>query len=57
MDSPVINQSGPSPRMKKWSGGGNHRVPTAREGGGSTRGGPPLSLGGLGVSHEKILNF
>ena len=34
--------TGPSPRIKKWSGGGNHRVPTAREGE-STRGDPPLS--------------
>ena len=23
--------AGPSPRIKKWSGGGNHQVPTARE--------------------------
>ena len=37
---------GPSPRIKKWSGGGNNRVPMAREGE-STRGGLPLSLGGL----------
>ena len=31
---------GPSPRIKKWSGGGIHRVPMAREGE-STRGGLP----------------
>ena len=32
---------GPSPRIKKWSGGENHGVPTAREGD------LPLWLGGL----------
>ena len=37
--------TGPSPRIYKWSGGGNHRVPMAREEE-STRGGLPLSLEG-----------
>ena len=45
-----ILSTGPSPRIKKWSGGGNHRVPKTREGE-STRGGLfPVSLGGFGVS-------
>ena len=42
--------------LKKWSGGGNHRVPTAREGE-STRGGSPLSLGGLGGFPRENFEF
>ena len=45
--------AGPSPRIKKWSGGGNHRVPTAREGE-STRGGSLLVRGLGGLPRENI---
>ena len=42
------SKPGPSPRIKKWSGGGNQRVPTAREGGQQEMGTPPLVGGGGG---------
>ena len=48
--------TGPSPRIKKWSGGGYHRVPTAREGE-STREGLPLLLGGLGGLPRENFEF
>ena len=51
--------SGPSPRIKKWSGRGNHRVPTAREGE-STKGGPhphPPLVRGLGGLPQENFEF
>ena len=43
--------AGPSPRIKKWSGGGIHRVPMAREGK-STRGDSPLVRGVRGLPRK-----
>ena len=34
----VVAIPGPSPRIEKWSGGGSHRVPKAREGESMRRG-------------------
>ena len=49
---------GPSPCIEKWSGGGSHRVPKAREGGEHKRGLFPLSLWGVwGAPPRKFLNF
>ena len=49
---------GPSPPIKKWSGGGSHRVPKAQEGE-SMRGGiiPPLVRGVWGPPPRKFLNL
>ena len=52
----MISLQGRRRVLKKWSSGGNHRVPTAREGE-STRGGPPLSLGGLGGFPRENFEF
>ena len=49
--------TGPSPRIKKWYGGGNHRVPTAREGGEHERGTPPLVRGLRGSPQRKFWIF
>ena len=49
--------TGPSPRIEKWSGGGSHRVPKAREGESMRRGLFPLSLGGFGGLPEKIFEY
>ena len=49
--------TGPSPRIEKWSGGGSHRVPKAREGESMRRGLFPLSLGGFGALPEKIFEY
>ena len=46
----ACNKAGPSPSIKKWSGGGDHRVPTAREG-------DPLSLWGLGGLPRENFEF
>ena len=51
---------GPSPPIKKWSGGGSHPVPKAREVGEHERGIiPPLVRGGGlgGLPRENFLNF
>ena len=50
------DSTGPSPRILKWSGGGSHRVPKAREGGEHERGIiPPLVRGVLGgLPREKF---
>ena len=51
--------TGPSPPIKKWSGGGSHRVPKAREVGEHERGViPPLVRGGAwGPPTREFLNF
>ena len=52
--NPLPPPPGPSPRIKKLSGGGNHRVPTAREGGEHEWGTPPLVKGVRGSPPRKF---